>query len=85
MRIVSFATFWTIIEHVTASFSLSLLRASTSPAPQGMQASISLDSIAHDSFQAPSIQQYKVEPITSEDIPLLEELSQQADVKKRKD
>ena len=85
MRIVQLLMCSIAFRVIGASFSLSLLRASTTPAPQKVQASISLDSIAHDSFQAPSIRDYKVEPITSEDVPLLEQLAEQAAVKKRKD
>ena len=68
------------------SFSLSLLRASTTPPPAAIvSASLSLDSLARDTFDPPSIQDYKVEPITSEVIPTLQELAEEAAVKKRQD
>lgn len=85
MRISVVILGFALIQRVSASFSLSLLRTPSTLPPQSAQGSLSLDSISRDTFQAPVIQDYKVEPITSEDVPLLEELSQQAATKKRKD
>ena len=65
--------------------SLSLLRASTSPPPQAiLSQSLSLDSLSRDTFDPPSIQDYKVEPITSEQVPILRELVEEQAEQKRK-
>jgi hypothetical protein len=49
-----------------------------------MRQSISLDAVSRDSFIPPAIQEYKVEEITSEDIPLLQEISDEAAVEKKR-
>lgn len=74
-----------IVSAAQATISLSLLRASTTKAPvQVMRQSISLDAVSRDSFIPPAIQEYKVEEITSEDIPLLQEISDAAAVEKKR-
>lgn len=74
-----------IVSAAQATISLSLLRASTTTPPvQVMRQSISLDAVSRDSFIPPAIQEYKVEEITSEDIPLLQEISDSAAVEKKR-
>jgi hypothetical protein len=63
---------------------LLMLRKATVKSPVvAIPSSISLDSVHENSFEAPNIQDYKVEPITADNIPLLQELAEESTIKKQ--
>lgn len=73
------------VRSAESTLSLSMLRASTTKPPlQALRQSISLDAVSHDAFIPPTIQDYKVEEITSEYVPLLQEIADEAAVEKQR-
>jgi hypothetical protein len=85
MAFVSACLILYYLEIAYASGSLALLRGAPTPPPtQNAPASLSLGAVSRDSFSPPTIQDYKVEEITSESVPLLDEIASEASVQKRR-